>query len=67
VLHVNDQWLVIPGYHGKPQRRVTRTPEQLLEFQRRLHQANEQNTLAAWIDAARWYVKWREEVTRPTS
>jgi hypothetical protein len=65
VLYVNNQWLVLSGHHGKPQRRVARTPEQLLEFQRHLHQADEQNTLAAWMDAARWYLKWREEVTKP--
>lgn len=65
VIYVNKQWLVIPGYHGKPQRRLLLKPEQLLDFQRRVFQAEEKNTLSAWLELARWYVKWREEVTVP--
>jgi hypothetical protein len=63
VLYVNKQWLVIPGYHGKPQRRLRLTPEQLLDFQRRVFEADESGKLAAWLSLAKWYVKWRDEIT----
>lgn len=63
VIHVNKQWLVIPGYHGKPQRRLVLTPEQLLDFQRRVFEADETGKLSAWLNLAKWYAKWREEIT----
>ena len=63
VIYVNKQWLVIAGYHGQPQRRWRVTPAQLLEFQRRVLEADEANKLSAWLKLGRWYVKWREAVT----
>jgi hypothetical protein len=63
VIYINKQWLVIPGYHGAPQRRLQLKPEQLLDFQRRIFQADEDGKLSTWIKLARWYVKWREEIT----
>lgn len=65
IVFANKQWLVIPGYHGQPQRRLRLTPEQLLDFQRRVFEADEANKLTAWAKLARWYVKWREEITVP--
>lgn len=65
VVHVNNQWLVIPGYYGKPQRRLVMRPEQVLEYQRRVFDADEQGGLPAWLEAARWYVRWRDEVSVP--
>lgn len=65
VIYVNKQWLVIPGYHGKPQRRMVFKPEQVLEFMRRVFEADESGNLANWLNVARWYVKWREEITVP--
>ncbi len=65
IIFVNKQWLVIPGYHGKPQRRLRLTSEQLLDFQRRVFAADGENKLTAWVKLARWYVKWRKEITAP--
>lgn len=63
VMYVNDQWLVVPGYHGASQRRMVMTPAQVLEFQRRVLHADEAGSLATWLELAAWYVKWRESVT----
>lgn len=65
VVFVNNQWLVIPGYHGKPQRRLVMRPEQVLEYQRRVFDADEKGGLPAWLEVARWYVQWRDEVSVP--
>jgi hypothetical protein len=65
VVYVNNQWLILPGYHGRPQRRLVMTPAQVLAYQRKVFAASEKNTLAAWLDAARWYLQWREEVSAP--
>jgi len=60
---VNEQWLVIPGYHGKPQRKVQITPSQALEFQRHVFAADEKNNLASWLELGRWYLGFRESIT----
>ncbi len=65
IIYINRQWLVIPGYYGKPQRRLRLTPAQLLDFQRRVFEADQANKLSGWLRVARWYVKWREEITVP--
>ncbi|SRR5258706_4463353 len=63
VVYVNKQWLVLPGYHGKAQRRLLLTPDQLLDFQRRVLEADASGDVAQWVKLARWYVKYRKEVT----
>jgi hypothetical protein len=63
VVCVNDQWLVIPGYLGRPQRRLVMKPEEVLEFQRRVFSADERNSLPTWLELGRWYVKWRDQVS----
>jgi len=63
VVYVNKQWLVLSGYHGKAQRRLLLTPEQLLDFQRRVLEADAAGDIAQWIKLAKWYVKYRKEVT----
>lgn len=63
VMQVNDQWLVIPGYHGRPQRRIVMRPEQALDFQRRVLAADEQGSLGGWLELGRWYVRWRDDVS----
>lgn len=66
VVYVNKQWLVLPGYHGKPQRRLLLSPKQLLEFQRRVLAADASGNLSKWMELARWYVDYRKEVTVPS-
>jgi hypothetical protein len=65
VIYVNNQWLVIPGYHGRPQRRLVMKPDQVLDYQRRVFETDEKNNIGAWLDLGRWYVKWREQVSVP--
>jgi hypothetical protein len=63
IIYVNKQWLVIDGFHGKPKRRLLMTPDQLLDFQRRVLAADASGKLSEWTKLARWYVKWREDMT----
>lgn len=67
IVYVNDQWLIIPGYHGRPNRRLVMKPSQVLEYQRRVFAANERNSLPQWLDLARWYLSWRDEVSVPVA
>jgi len=63
IVHVNKQWLVIPGFHGKPRRRLVLTSDQLLDFQRRVLAADASGKISDWTKLARWYVAWREEIS----
>jgi hypothetical protein len=65
VVYVNDQWLILTGYHGRPQRRLVMTPAQVLEYQRKIFDANEKDTLPAWLSLASWYRTWRDTVSVP--
>jgi hypothetical protein len=67
VVYVNNQWLVIPGYHGTPQRRMVFKPDQVLEFIRRVFEADSSGNINSWVNLATWYVKWREEITVPVN
>lgn len=66
ILYVNKQWLVVPGFHGKPQRRLIITAPQFIDFQKRVFAADASGNLAEWLKLANWYVKWRESISVPT-
>jgi hypothetical protein len=62
---VGNTWEILPGYHGTPQRKKVLTPEKLLEFQRRVHEAEDADTLGGWFALLDWYRKWLASVTAP--
>jgi hypothetical protein len=64
---VGNSWEILPGYHGTPQRKKVLTPEKLLEFQRRVHQAEDEDTLSGWFQLLDWYRKWLASVTAPVA
>jgi hypothetical protein len=59
----HGQWSITPGYHGAPQRKKVLTASKLLQFQRRVHQAEVANTLAGWLGLAPWYHNWLASIT----
>lgn len=63
IIYVNKQWLVIPGLHGTPNRRLALTPAQLMDFQRRVLAADASGKISDWAGLAKWYADWREEIT----
>jgi hypothetical protein len=65
IVSVNDQWLILPGYHGRPQRRLVMTSGQVLEYQRKIFEANEKNSVPGWLALGSWYRKWRDVVSVP--
>jgi hypothetical protein len=62
---VGNTWEILPGYHGTPQRKKVLTPEKLLEFQRRVHKAEDEDTLGGWFSLLDWYRKWLASLTAP--
>ena len=60
LIYVKGQWLVLRGIHGKPRRTYRMSPEQALEYQRKIFSAMQKNTLWAWWKFSRFYRKWRK-------
>ncbi|HXF60570.1 MAG TPA: hypothetical protein VNK95_03065 [Caldilineaceae bacterium] len=58
VRFINGQWEILEGYQGVAQRKKVLTAPSLLEFQRRVHQAEVENTLAGWLALHAWYKQW---------
>ncbi len=63
VIFTHEQWLLVPGYFGKPNRRYLLTPQQIMVLQRQSHKAEKQNSLSGWLAGLRWFWKWRDSVT----
>jgi hypothetical protein len=63
--YAGDQWLVIPGLHGKPGRTYWLDPDQALNFQRQLYKALKEDSLGSWWQFANWYREWRMTVSSP--
>ncbi|MEX1018061.1 MAG: hypothetical protein WDZ49_00300 [Litorilinea sp.] len=58
-----DQWLVLPGLHGKPERTYNLKPDAALEFQRHLFTTLKSDSSTAWWHFANWYRDWRTGVS----
>jgi hypothetical protein len=61
-----NQWLVIPGLHGRPGRTYRLTPTQALDFQRQIYKALKSDSTSAWWQFANWYREWRIGVSSTT-
>ena len=59
----HKQWLMLPGDYGKPKHRYLVKPEQIMAFQRRVHQAEQQESLPGWLAALKWFWSWRDSIT----
>jgi hypothetical protein len=64
---VGNRWEIQQGYHGTPQRKKVLTPEKLLEFQQRVHKAEDEDTLNGWFALLDWYRKWLASVSVPVA
>jgi len=59
---VHGQWLVVPGFHGVPQRVLRAEVPDAMEVQRLLYKGMKAGDLATWVKIARDYVRWRRGV-----
>lgn len=61
-----EQWIVVPGLHGKPKRVFELSVEDALEYHRRVFAALKENRLGTLWRFGKWYRKWRPSVSRTT-
>lgn len=57
-------WYVIPGLHGQADRLFTLDAEAAVDFQRHMFAAQEAGTKKAWREYRKWYLDWREGVSK---
>ena len=62
--YAGDQWLVIPGLHGRGERTYWLNPDQALAFQRQIYKALKNDTLSGWYQFSNWYRTWRMSVSK---
>jgi len=60
LVYVKGQWLVLKGLHGDARRIYRMTPDQSLEYQRKVFSAMKKNSLWNWWKFSIWYKKWRK-------
>ena len=60
LVYVKGQWLVLKGAHGDARRIYKMTPEQSIEYQRKIFSAMKKNSLWNWWKFSRWYKNWRK-------
>ena len=60
LVYVKGQWLVLKGVHGDARRIYKMTPEQSIEYQRKIFSAMKKNSLWNWWKFSRWYKNWRK-------
>tara|TARA_B100001250_G_scaffold350136_1_gene321689 strand:- start:456 stop:1127 length:672 start_codon:yes stop_codon:yes gene_type:complete len=60
LIYVKGQWLVLKGLHGKPRRTYRMSPEQSLEYQKKIFEAMQQDSFWGWWKFSRFYKEWRK-------
>ena len=62
LLFINRQWLLVPGFYGKPERVFKIEKQKGLELHRKMFSVMKADSWLQWLKFASWYKKWRAEV-----
>lgn len=60
LIYAADQWVVIEGLVGVPERSFTLKQDQALTYQRKVFAAMQTDTRKEWMSFLKWYRDWRE-------
>lgn len=63
LIYLNKNWMVIPGIHGEARRTFNLTPQNAVDYQRKVFIALNTNTMKGWKEFKKWYIDWREGVS----
>jgi len=63
LIYVKGQWLVLEGLYGNPRRTYQMTPDDSIEYQRKIFSAMQKNSFFTWWKFSSWYKKWRKTVS----
>ena len=60
LIYVKGQWLVLKGLYGKPRRTYRMSPEQSLEYQKKIFKAMQEDNFWGWWKFSKFYKEWRK-------
>ena len=60
LIYVKGQWLVLKGLYGDPRRTYRMSPEQSLEYQKKIFKAMQKDNFWGWWKFSSFYKKWRK-------
>jgi hypothetical protein len=63
LLFMNKNWMVVPGQHGEAKRTFHLSPEEAINYQRKMFQALQDDNMKSWRKFRKWYLKWRPDVS----
>lgn len=63
LIYINKNWIVVPGKYGDPVRTFNLTPQDAIEYQRKVFIALQANSSRQWKEFKKWYLVWRENVS----
>jgi hypothetical protein len=63
LIYIKGQWLVLEGLYGNPRRTYRMTPDDSIEYQRKIFSAMQKNSFFTWWKFSSWYKKWRKTVS----
>ncbi|MEZ4959011.1 MAG: hypothetical protein R2830_04275 [Saprospiraceae bacterium] len=66
LIYLNREWIVVPGFYGKPKRKFELNVPQAIEYQARVFNAIKVNKKKDWRKFKRWYMSWRKDVSVAT-
>lgn len=63
LIHINGEWLVVPGLHGKAKRTYRMSTEQAVDYQKQVFAAIKASSVGGWVAFGGWYRSWRGAVS----
>jgi len=66
LIYINREWIVIPGFHGKPKRKYELDVNHAIDYQAHVFNAIKANNKKGWRSFKRWYMGWRKDVSVAT-
>lgn len=63
LLFMNKEWMVVPGKHGDAKRTFYLSPKEAINYQRKVFEALQKDTMKSWRKFRKWYLKWRKGVS----
>jgi hypothetical protein len=61
LIYAADQWVVVEGLVGAPERTFTLKQAEALNYQRKVFAAMQTDTKKEWMAFLKWYREWRKE------
>ncbi|MDX1653232.1 MAG: hypothetical protein R3277_12110 [Brumimicrobium sp.] len=63
LIYLNKDWIVIPGVHGDAKRIFHLSASEAIDYQRKVFDAMQKDSMKGWRKFRKWYLNWRKGVS----